>query len=182
MNNYIYDILAVVDAQIDFITGSLGNKYAQAIVPAIENEVEKCNKNNRPVVFTKDTHGDDYLETSEGKKLPIIHTKEGTVGWQIGLKVTPNNYEFVNKNTFGYLHWDKVLSKYLEGKDLKKITIAFCGLKTDICVISNVLIVKTMYPDVNVVVLANCCAGTTPEKHKAALEVMKSCQIDVVGE
>lgn len=175
-------ILIVIDMQNDFIDGVLGSKEAQAIVPKVKKKIDEYNKNGNPVIFTRDTHDNNYLGTSEGQKLPIKHCIRGTDGWQIGLEVRAGDYGIINKRTFGYLKWENALEYFVDGLDLKNVVVEICGLDSDICVVTNALIIKTIYPDINVMVDASCCAGTTPEKHKAALEVMKSCQIDVVGE
>lgn len=176
-------VLIVVDVQNDFIDGSLGSNEAKAIIPKVKEKIDRYVEQGYAVIFTRDTHADDsYLSSAEGKKLPIKHCIKGTAGWQIGLEATPGTYEVVDKDTFGYLSWQHILDKYIYDAGAKNIEL--CGLDTDICVITNALIIKTLYPypDVEVTVDASCCAGSTPEKHVAALEVMKSCQIDVIGE
>ena len=180
-------ILIVVDVQNDFIDGSLGSKEAKDIIPKVKAKIDRHVDHGGVVIFTRDTHSDDsYLSSAEGKKLPIKHCIKGTTGWQIGLETIPGAYEVIDKSTFGYLPWQHVLDKYIYAdidNDNPK-TIELCGLDTDICVIANALIIKTLYPypDVEITVDASCCAGSTTEKHKAALEVMKSCQINVIGE
>lgn len=167
-------ILIVVDMQNDFITGSLGTKEAQAIVPNVKKKIEEYNARGYEIFCTKDTHFEDYLETNEGKNLPIKHCIKYTNGWDISKELNVDNAMFINKNTFGYSGW--------RGFSLDNDDIEIVGLCTDICVISNALILKAAYPEINITVDANCCAGTTPENHKAALTVMKSCQINVIGE
>ena len=168
--------LIVVDMQNDFIDGSLGTKEAQVIVPSVKRKIEEYKEAGEQVIFTRDTHSENYLETYEGKHLPVPHCIMGTDGWQIadeiGCYFTPDKDDIINKPTFGWLNW----------KDYKLEAVEICGLCTDICVISNALIIRAMYPDIDITVDARCCAGVTPEKHKAALEVMKSCQITVIGE
>ena len=174
-------IIIVVDMQNDFINGSLGTPEAQAIVPKMAkmfNEIE----DNVTVIFTKDTHYDDYLNTPEGKKLPVPHCIKDTEGWNIPDELTvPFCYSpfVIEKPTFGSLE----LMDYI--KDIANdynwdVELQFCGLCTDICVVSNVLAAKMFFPDVKISVLADMCAGVTPEKHEAALEIMKSCQIEVI--
>lgn len=175
-------ILIVIDMQNDFITGSLGTKEAREIVPKVEKKIEEYQNNNDAIIFTRDTHKDDYPETAEGRKLPVKHCVKNTDGWKIGLKVNPYDYRIVNKSSFGYCNWEKIIFDYLTAKKYQDVTIELVGVCTDICVVSNALIIKALYPEINIVVDASCCAGSTPEKHKAALEVMKSCQIDVIGE
>lgn len=174
--------LIVVDMQNDFIDGSLGTKEAQNIVPNVEKKIEEYQSRNDTIIFTRDTHYNNYSDTAEGRKLPIPHCIHGTYGWKIGLKVNPYDYKIVNKISFGYDNWKKIISNLVVGEDTQNFTIELVGLDTDICVISNALIIKALFPEINIVVDASCCAGSTPEKHKAALEVMKSCQIEIIGE
>ena len=165
--------LIVIDMQNDFISGSLGTKEAQAIVPNVKKKIEEYKSRGNEIIFTRDTHQSDYLETNEGKLLPIKHCINGTYGWIIADEVNYPEYKHINKRTFGYTFWN-----YEE--EFEEIEIV--GLCTDICVISNALILKAQFPGIAITVDANCCAGTTPERHRAALEVMKSCQINVIGE
>lgn len=167
--------LIVVDMQNDFIDGSLGTKEAQAIVPNVKAKIAEYRKRGDRIIFTRDTHGDDYLSTPEGKKLPVEHCIKGTEGWEIADGLEVPNCDYVNKSTFGWLHW-KDNSSFGVG------TIELVGLCTDICVVSNALILKAAFPNAEITVDAGCCAGVTPETHKAALETMKMCQINVVGE
>lgn len=165
-------LLIVVDMQNDFITGSLANKDAQAIV---EPMVEYIKNFEGDVCYTYDTHTKDYLNTTEGKLLPIEHCIDGTDGWFINSKIysAAKSIWHVEKPTFGYKDWDK---ESLDGYD----EIIMIGTCTDICVISNALIIKAQYPDIPIKVIGSLCAGLTPEKHNAALEVMRSCQIEVI--
>ena len=165
--------LIVIDMQNDFVGGVLGTPEARAIVPNVKKKIQEYYKRGDNIIFTKDTHLDDYLNTSEGQKLPIVHCIEDSYGWQIVSGLEVPNCSYVIKPTFGWKRW----------KDASLCgDVELIGVCSDICVISNAILIKTVYPNVNVVVDASCCAGSTPEKHKAALEVMKSCQIDVVGE
>lgn len=164
--------LIVIDMQNDFITGSLGTPEAQAIVPNVKKKIEEYKARDDDIIFTRDTHYDDYLETSEGKHLPIKHCIYGTLGWQIADGLEVENCRYIDKPTFGWTHWGHNIFEEVE----------LVGLCTDICVVSNALILKAHFPEINITVDASCCAGVTPEKHKAALEVMKSCQINVIGE
>lgn len=165
--------LIVVDVQNDFVAGSLGTKEAQAIIPNVKKKIKEYSDLGYSIIFTRDTHGEDYLDTPEGQKLPVKHCIENTDGWQIVSGLEVPNCRYVNKPTFGWTYWGKLML----GDDIELI-----GLCTDICVISNALILKANFPEANITVDASCCAGVTPERHKAALEVMKSCQIDVIGE
>ena len=174
-------ILIVVDMQNDFVSMALGTPEAQAIVPAV---VEKINENraiDNVVIFTQDTHYGDYMETLEGEKLPVPHCIKDTEGWEIIPEIEESEDDIIiTKRTFGYEEWRDALSNILFYSPVDEIEI--CGLCTDICVISNALIIRALYPNMPITVDAKCCAGVTPEKHKAALEVMKSCQIDVINE
>lgn len=164
--------LIVVDMQNDFISGSLGTPEAQAIVPNVKKKIAEYQARGDDVIFTRDTHYDDYLETNEGKHLPVKHCIKSTYGWQIadGLDIAGSSH--INKLTFGWLHWKSCGFKEVE----------LVGLCTDICVVSNALILKALYPEIEITVDASCCAGVTPESHKAALLTMKMCQINVIGE
>ena len=167
--------LIVIDMQNDFIDGVFGTPEAVEIVPKVRQKIEEYDAREDAIIFTRDTHLEDYLETSEGKHLPVKHCIMETHGWQIadGLKVPCGRY--INKPTFGWTDW-----KSLKFEDEDEIEIV--GLCTDICVVSNALIIKAMFPDVNITVDASCCAGSSVENHKAAMQVMKSCQINVIGE
>lgn len=163
--------LIVVDMQNDFIDGSLGTKEAEAIVQNVKNKIEQYKANGDEIIFTRDTHQSDYLQTNEGKHLPVEHCIEGTDGWKIadGLEVAGAIY--INKPSFGYMNW----------KDYDLEDVEIVGLCTDICVVSNALIIKATYPEIRVSVDAGCCAGVTVESHNAALTTMKMCQIEVHG-
>ena len=165
-------ILIVVDMQKDFIDGSLGSNEAVAIVENVRNKIK--NFDGR-VIFTRDTHQPDYLHTFEGKNLPVEHCIENTAGWEISteLKDLSETATVINKPTFGYTDWASVIGEQPE-------SIEICGLCTDICVISNALILRAIYPEVPMTADSHCCAGVTPDKHEAALNVMESCQINVI--
>lgn len=165
-------VLIVVDMQNDFVTGSLANPAALKTIPFIKSEIESGNYSK--IIFTKDTHFENYLDTQEGKNLPVKHCIHKTEGWEVvdELKPYSNDSNTVLKNTFGYVGWT------LELEDCDEVV--FVGTVTSICVISNVLVVKAMYPELKVTVLSKGCADLTPDKHNAALEVMKSCQVNVV--
>lgn len=170
-------ILIVVDMQNDFVSMALGTPEAQAIVPEVVKRINEHRAAGDVIIFTHDTHYDYYMETLEGKKLPVPHCIVNTKGWELipEIEVTENDL-FILKNTFGYEGWEEEISNFAVDE------IELCGLCTDICVISNALILRALYPNMPITVDAKCCAGVTPEKHKAALEVMKSCQIDVINE
>lgn len=164
--------LIVIDMQKDFVTGSLANAAAQAIVMPIVKRIDGF----RGAVFaTRDTHGKDYLSSPEGKRLPITHCIKDTNGWQIVPEIAHalqfKNATIYDKPTFGTLSWDFL-------KDFTEVELV--GTCTDICVVSNALIIKALFPAIQVRVNAPLCAGTSPENHEAALKVMKSCQIQII--
>lgn len=165
--------LIVVDMQNDFVDGSLGTKEAVAIVPAVADKIQNF---EGEVIFTRDTHQADYLDTQEGKKLPVKHCIEGTQGWELVPAIGKLcKTEPINKPSFGSV----VLGQYLsEKKDADSVTLV--GLCTDICVISNALLLKAYLPEVPIKVDASCCAGVTPQSHINALEAMKMCQIEIL--
>ena len=165
--------LIVVDMQKDFITGSLGSELAEKIVPYV---VEKVKKFAGKIIFTRDTHFVDYMQTQEGKKLPVQHCIKDTYGWQIcdELKAYANNV--VDKNTFGSVDLPGILKNYGDAID----EIELCGLCTDICVISNAMILKASFPETKIVVDSKCCAGVSVKSHKTALEAMKAVQIEIL--
>ena len=169
-------VLIVVDMQNDFIDGSLGTPEAMAIVPNVAAKISQYNIDEECIVYTLDTHTDNYLETNEGKHLPIKHCIKGTKGWFLRPEVNFLNAFYIEKSSFGYKNW----SDFFADKFVEEIELV--GLCTDICVVSNALILKSLFPNIRIFVDASCCAGTTPGNHKAALTVMKSCQIEVIGE
>ena len=165
--------LIVIDMQNDFISGSLGTKEAQAIVPNVKKKIEEYKARGDEIIFTRDTHFVNYLNTNEGEHLPVKHCIQGTYGWLISDELDNGvGYPVIDKYTFGFDGWVHY--------DFEEIELV--GLCTDICVVSNALILKALFPDINITVDASCCAGVTPESHKAALTTMKMCQIDVIGE
>lgn len=167
--------LIVVDMQKDFVDGALGTREAVSIVPAVLERVKQAKADGEKVIFTRDTHEADYLETQEGKILPVAHCIRNTEGWEIIPELRPYAEIVFDKPTFG----SKALGEYLASRsEIGKITVI--GLCTDICVISNALLIKAFLPEVPIVVEASCCAGVTPESHKTALTAMKSCQIHIV--
>ncbi len=174
--------LIVVDMQKDFIDGSLGTAEAVAIVPAVKARIEKALQDGEKVIFTRDTHGEDYLSTQEGAKLPVVHCIKGTEGWQIAEElqqyIEKDDKNVIDKPTFG----SRTLAEYLAAEDaferIGQITVI--GLCTDICVISNAMMIKAFLMETPIVVEASCCAGVTPASHENALEAMKMCQIEVI--
>ena len=170
-------LLIVVDMQNDFIDGALGTKEAVAIVPAVKAKIEEYRSMNNQVVFTYDTHQSNYLETQEGKNLPVVHCVENTEGWQISDKLEVAQSKVFKKPSFGSLE----LAEYVATiSDLEEIELV--GLCTDICVISNAFILKAKMPEVKISVDSKCCAGVSPESHLNALNAMKMCQVNVKGE
>lgn len=170
------DILIVVDMQNDFIDGSLGTKEAVAIVPKVREKIQQF---NGTVLFTRDTHGPNYLQTQEGRNLPVEHCIKGTEGWEISLELDAlRKTEPIDKVTFGSSELGFKLAEMNAEEPIGCITLV--GLCTDICVISNAMIVKAFLPEVPVRVDAACCAGVTPESHENALAAMKCCQIEIV--
>jgi nicotinamidase-related amidase len=167
-------ILIVVDMQNDFIDGSLGTAEAEAIVPAVINKIKQYEDDGNLIIYTKDTHFDNYLETSEGRNLPVEHCIKGTAGHDIPSDVLRSHDLIFEKLTFGSVE----LASYLEGGDFDSVELI--GLCTDICVISNALLIKAHFPEKEVVVDSSCCAGVTPQTHAAALTTMKMCQIKVI--
>ena len=177
MRKIMKNILIAVDMQKDFIDGALGTKEAEAIVDNVARTVKSF---DGEVIFTRDTHYDNYMDTQEGKNLPVPHCIKGTDGWQIDKKLAAiidadSSIKIFDKPTFGSVE----LAEYLKRSgDIEKVTLI--GLCTDICVISNALLIKAYLPETEVSVIESCCAGVTPESHKNALEAMKMCQIKIV--
>ena len=174
MRNY----LIVVDMQNDFIDGALGTAEAVAIVDRVADKIRGF---DGEVIFTRDTHPETYLDTQEGKNLPVVHCISGSTGWQIreGLgEIRP--CLVIDKPTFGSAELGAFLAQRNEEEPIGEITLI--GLCTDICVISNALLIKAFLPEVPVRVDAACCAGVTPESHRNALEAMKMCQIRIDNE
>lgn len=170
------DVLVVVDMQRDFIDGALGTKEAEAILP---RAAEKIRRFQGRVLATRDTHGEEYLDTQEGRKLPVRHCIRGSAGWEIHPQIQELIRELpVDKETFGSLELGNMLQKYDEWQE-KIESVTLIGLCTDICVISNAMIVKAALPEARVIVDASCCAGVTPESHRRALDAMKACQIEI---
>lgn len=161
--------LIVIDMQNDFIDMALGTKEAVAIVPKVNEKIESYAKNGDEIIYTRDTHAENYLDTPEGKKLPVPHCIKGTKGWEIADGLYVEGSKVIDKPNFGWPNWTE--------EDLEEVELI--GLCTDICVVSNALIIKAAFPNAVVKVDKDCCAGVTPESHEAALITMKMCQIDV---
>ena len=175
------NVLIVVDMQNDFVSGALGTPEAREIVPAVVERVEEGVRRGERILFTRDTHGADYLETQEGKHLPVPHCIRGTEGWEIVEPLRKYAEHPIDKPTFGSSQLGRLLLlAENEGTPIEKVTLI--GLCTDICVISNALLVKAFLPEAEVAVDAACCAGVTPESHRTALAAMGPCQISVENE
>lgn len=173
-------VLVVVDMQNDFINGSLGSDEAVRIVSNVQQKIEQAHDEGAKIIFTRDTHKPNYLETLEGKNLPVVHCIEHTYGWEISNQLDTTHAKIINKHTFGSIELLKAMKAYNAEEKIKEIE--FVGLCTDICVISNAMILKAGFLEANIIVDASCCAGVTKESHKNALEAMKVCQINVIGE
>lgn len=174
-------ILIVVDMQTDFVDGALGTPEAVAILPAVAEKIKTYAADPDGVIFvTFDTHAEGYMETSEGKHLPVPHCIKGTAGWELHPAVTAAlegvDYTPVEKPTFGSTELPALVGKAAAGEDF---SLELIGLCTDICVVSNTLLLKAHYPEVPISVDAACCAGVTPESHGAALATMRMCQIQI---
>ena len=165
--------LIVVDMQVDFINGALGSNLAVAIVP---NVVEKVKSFDGKVIFTRDTHFKDYMNTQEGKNLPVPHCVKDTDGWQICDELKPYADVIIDKLTFGSIELPNFIKSFNE--PIEKIEL--CGLCTDICVISNAVVLKAAFPEVPIAVDSSCCAGVTIESHNNALNAMKVIQIEII--
>ena len=170
-------ILIVIDMQNDFIDGALGTKEAVQIVEAVKEKIRSYPAAN--VIATMDTHFDNYMQTQEGKYLPVPHCIRGTEGWEIRPEIADllKGAKIYEKPTFGSM---KLAADLKAAADKEEIELELIGLCTDICVVSNALLLKAQMPEVKISVDASCCAGVTPVKHEAALETMRSCQIQVI--
>ena len=170
------NVLIVIDMQNDFIDGALGTKEAEAIVPRV---VEKIRNFDGMVLATRDTHEADYLQTQEGKNLPVEHCIRGKNGWELRSEIQELiSTEVIDKPTFG----SRKLAEFLKKQETEIDSITLVGLCTDICVISNAMVLKAFMPEIPITVDASCCAGVTPESHERALEAMKVCQIHIEEE
>ena len=169
-------LLIVVDMQNDFITGTLGSAQAEKIVPYAKAKIAAHRQSGGAVLFTRDTHDENYLSTQEGKYLPVLHCVKGSVGHAVAQELGAAACELWDKPTFGSLP----LAEHVAAGGFDEIEL--CGLCTDICVVSNALILKARLPETPVTVDARACAGVTQESHNAALLTMKMCQVQVIGE
>ena len=169
-------LLIVVDMQNDFITGALGTPQAESALPNVIRKIGSCRENGYTVIYTRDTHHEDYLATQEGRRLPVEHCIEGTRGHAIADGLDTAGCVVLDKPSFGSMELAELAAQGGYGE------IELCGLCTDICVVSNAIILKARLPEINVVVDASCCAGVTNESHKAALLTMKMCQVEVIRE
>ncbi len=171
------NLLIVVDMQKDFVDGALGTPEAVAIV---ENVCNKIRSFDGDIIVTYDTHGENYPDTREGKFLPVPHCIKGTPGWELDEKVqkalAEKNYHIIEKPTFGAVTLPEYVKEHYSPTDL---SIELIGLCTDICVVSNALLLKANFTETDIFVDSSCCAGVTPESHNAALATMKMCQITV---
>jgi len=170
-------ILLVIDMQNDFIDGALGTAEAVAMLPRAIDEIKKYPAAD--IIATRDTHTPDYMDTQEGKNLPVPHCIRNTQGWELNdeVKAAVGSAEVIDKPTFG----SKLLAEKLAAMaETEELDITLIGLCTDICVVSNALMIKAYLPETRVNVISDCCAGVTPATHIAALETMKMCQINVI--
>lgn len=171
------NILVVVDMQNDFVDGALGSAEAAAIVDKVVNKIKDF---DGEIIVTYDTHLDDYMDTREGRYLSVPHCIKGSEGWQLNEKVQEaldsREYTKIYKPTFGATE----LVEKFDNCDQHQTEVTLIGLCTDICVVSNAMLLKAFYPEMNINVDASCCAGVTPESHEAALTTMKSCQINII--
>lgn len=169
-------ILLVIDMQNDFVDGALGTPEAAAIVERVVEEIGKYP--TADIIATRDTHPENYLETQEGRNLPVIHCVKGTPGWELNAKVAAalKGAAIIDKPTFGSRELAERLAALAQDDELD---ITLVGLCTDICVISNALLIKAFLPEAPVRVIAGCCAGVTPASHQAALDTMRMCQIQI---
>ena len=165
-------LLIFVDMQNDFVTGALGTREAQAILPAVQALLARERAAGSDIAFTLDTHGEDYLSTQEGRLLPVPHCLRGTWGWQLADGLDASGARRFEKGTFGSVELAQYARAYEE--------IVLCGVCTDICVVSNALLIKAFAPEAEVMAAENACAGATPEAHAAAIATMRSCQIRII--
>lgn len=167
-------ILCVIDMQNDFIDGALGTKEAEAIVQKVKEKIELYRKNGDTVIFTRDTHTEDYMNTQEGRNLPVPHCIKGSDGWEITSALDTENSMIIDKPTFGSYELSDYIASLTDVEEIELI-----GLCTDICVISNAMLLKARFTEAAITVDSTCCAGVTPESHLNALSAMKMCQIEI---
>ena len=173
-------VMVIVDCQKDFIDGSLGTPEAQAMIPRLIEKI-KAEPENTLYVFTRDTHDADYLNSSEGKQLPVEHCIKDTAGWAIPDRLTDaflNSPVVIDKPTFGSVELMEFIDSIIDNE--ADTNIEFVGLCTDICVISNAIMAKAYFPEANISVNSNLCAGTSIEAHDNALKAMHQCQINII--
>lgn len=170
-------ILLVIDMQVDFIDGALGSAEAVAIIPNVLREIAKYGKND--IIATRDTHPEDYMQTREGKHLPVPHCIEGTPGWELHPEIAMalDGCTVIDKPTFGSTRLCNMICQIAQSEEIE---VTLVGLCTDICVVSNAMLIKAALPEIDVKVVADACAGVTPETHAAALTTMKMCQIEII--
>lgn len=166
-------LLVVVDMQNDFISGALSSPEAEKIVPAVKDLVAREKQAGTKIVFTQDTHGENYFQTQEGKRLPVLHAVFATKGWEIVPPLREGAAHVFQKGAFGCLE----LAEFARDGGFEQIIL--CGVCTDVCVVSNALLIKAYCPEAEIAVVKNACAGTSRQNHEAALATMKSCQITV---
>ncbi len=174
------EFLIAVDLQNDFVDGSLGTAEAREIIPAAAERIRACRAGGGTVICTLDTHEENYADTAEGKKLPVRHCIRGTDGWQLHPEIrrAADGCLTLEKPTFGSVRLPELIR--LLSNPGEALRLELIGLCTDICVVSNALLLKAYFPEAEIAVRSGCCAGVTPEKHRAALETMASCQIDIL--
>lgn len=179
-------VLMVIDMQNDFTTGALGNKECAAVIPEVVKVIAEGDYDE--VFLTRDTHGADYLNTQEGRKLPVIHTQKDTEGWQVVAEVVKavenkfhkENITYIDKPTFGSTKLQEMIKELADQYETEGLTLDFVGVCTGICVISNAIPAKMYAPEATIRVIPRACACVTPESHKNAVEAMRTCQIDIV--
>lgn len=167
-------LLVVVDMQKDFIDGALGTKEAQGILPAVRERISLARGSGERIVFTRDTHEQNYLSTQEGKLLPVVHCVRGTDGWQLAEGLCAAGERIFDKPAFG----SPELAVYVREEGFSQVELI--GVCTDICVISNAILIKSFCPETQVSVRADCCAGATPRGHETALSAMAVCQVNIL--
>ena len=167
-------LLVVVDMQNDFIGGALGTQEAQSILPAVRARIADARKEGEEVAFTRDTHGEEYLSTQEGKNLPVPHCIAGTAGHEIAAGLCLAGERVFDKPAFGSIE----LAAYVKERGFAAVELV--GVCTDICVISNALLIKAFCPEAEVCFRAGCCAGVTPKSHQTALAAMRACQVKIL--
>ncbi len=170
-------LLLVIDMQTDFVDGALGTAEAVAIIPNVLREIAKYDKSD--IIATRDTHPDEYMSTREGRHLPVPHCIKGTPGWEIHPEIAPalEGCKIIDKPTFGSTELCEHILELAQGKDIE---VTLVGLCTDICVVSNAMLIKAALPEIEVSVVSDACAGVTPDTHAAALTTMKMCQINIL--